>query len=517
MTTTPLQRRRVAPPAPVAGSSEDAEVLGLDAADALGWVVGQRRAQDLAAARELRGVAHWADLHRVGRADIAQGLIGAAHQDVSDSLVGRDGFVKASAAAQGVEGVLRSAGEGAFMVEEYAVSELATALGLGEAAGRAYVGQAVELRDRLPRCWAQVMGGALPAWKARRIAERTIPLEAATADAVDASLAPFAGRLSVGRIDRAVDAATLRLEPELAAERDAAAAEKRGVWFEDRLDGTTDLAALLDTPDAHALDHALDAVATTLGALGDGDRREVRRARALGVLADPQYSLDLDRAAEQLAQQRDEVAGIQRRPVRPTRLVPTLHLHLHLDALRTLVTSGGAESGSDAARTAPSGDAEIADDVADLIRVDRAGLRLGARTTATLERWLAGLTPGARLTVIPVVDQTAEIAVDSYEIPPRLRRQVVERDATCTFPWCGNAGRHDLDHLEPWRPPDEGGPPDQTRTSNLSRLCRFHHRLKTNGDWTVERDPVTGHLTWTSPLGRRYLVTPSGTTALDLP
>ena len=161
--------------------------------------------------------------------------------------------------------------------------------------------------------------------------------------------------------------------------------------------------------------------------------------------------------------------------------------------------------------------AEMADDVADLVRVDRAGLRLGARTTATLERWLAGLTPGTRLTVTPVIDQTTEIAVDSYEIPPRLRRQVVERDATCTFPWCGNAGRHDLDHLDPWRPPDEGGPPDQTRTSNLSRLCRFHHRLKTNGDWTVERDPLTSDLTWTSPLGRRYLVTPSGTTPLDLP
>ena len=119
------------------------------------------------------------------------------------------------------------------------------------------------------------------------------PWRAATADAVDASLAPFAGKLSVGRIDRAVDAAILRHEPDLAAERDAAAAEKRGVWFEDRLDGTTDLTGLLDTPDACALDHALDTMATTLGELGDRDRRDVRRARALGVLADPQYSLDL--------------------------------------------------------------------------------------------------------------------------------------------------------------------------------------------------------------------------------
>ncbi len=357
MTTTQIPPSRLAArpgPGPVAGSSEDVEVLGLDAPDALGWVVGQRRAQDLAAARELRGVAHWADLHRVARADIAQGLIGAAHPDVSTSFVASgDAFVKQAVAEGGVEGVLRSAGEGAFMVEEYAVVELATALGLSEAAGRAYVGQAVELRDRLPRCWAQVMAGVLPAWKARRIAERTITLGAATANAVDASLAPFAAKLSLGRIERAVDAAILRHEPDLAAERDAAAAEKRGVWFEDRLDGTTDLTGLLDTPDACALDHALDTMATTLGELGDRERREIRRARALGVLADPQYALDLTRTADEQAQDRaaEGATGTTEarrsarsaRPTRqlPTRQVPTLHLHLHLDALRTLITSGG--------------------------------------------------------------------------------------------------------------------------------------------------------------------------------
>ena len=307
----------------MAGSSEDVEVLGLDASDTLAWVVGQRRAQDLAAARELRGVAHWADLHRVARADIDRGFIGAAHPDISDSFLAGDTFVKQAVAAGGVEGVLRSAGEGAFMVAEYAVAELATALGLSEHAGRAYVAQAVELRDRLPRCFAQVMCGALPAWKARRIAERTLVLQAETADAVDAALAPFAPKLTITRIERAVDATILRLQPDLAAERDAAAAEKRGVWFDDRFDGTTDLTGLLDTPDAHALDHALDTMATTLGELGDSDRREVRRARALGVLTDPQYTLDLTRTAQQQAQDR---AGMARRVARcgpPARSPPS--------------------------------------------------------------------------------------------------------------------------------------------------------------------------------------------------
>ena len=113
-----------------------------------------------------------------------------------------------------------------------------------------------------------------------------------------------------------------------------------------------------------------------------------------------------------------------------------------------------------------------------------------------------------------MIDLTTDIAVDDYEIPTRLRRQVTERDDTCTFPWCGNAGRHDLDHRDPYLSPDDGGPPGQTSTPNLGRLCRFHHRLKTHGGWTVHRQPDTGDLIWASPHGRLYRVNRSGTDSL---
>ncbi len=81
---------------------------------------------------------------------------------------------------------LRLAGQGAFRVCEFAVAEFAAALGLSEPAGRAYVRQAVEIRDRLPLCWGRVMAGELPAWKGRQIAEQTIPLTADAAGWVDA-------------------------------------------------------------------------------------------------------------------------------------------------------------------------------------------------------------------------------------------------------------------------------------------------------------------------------------------
>ncbi len=478
-------------PGPAAPVVELVEVLGCDAAATLAYTVAQRRIADTAAVRELRAVTHWADLHRVGH-------VGAIDPETSEWI--DDDPQRSLAAATsslGLEGQLRLAGQGAFMVEEFAVTELATALGISEFAGRAYVGQAVELRDRLPLCWAQVMAGNLRVWKARRIAEQTIPLTAAVAEAVDASLAPFAAKMTPHRIERAVDAAILRHDPDLAREREDAAAEKRGAWFSDRIDGTTDLNALLDTPDAHALDHALDTVATTLGALGDRDARDVRRARALGVLADPQYALDLHTTADtDSGTGTGTGTGTGKR--RAKRLTPTLHVHLHLDALHPT-------HATDACETRGAGDQ------VHLGRVNKAGQQLGARSQAVIERWIAGLTPTTRLNITPVVDLTEHISVDAYEIPPPLRRQIAERDHHCRFPWCTNTGHYDIDHTDAYVHPDQGGPPAQTNTHNLTRLCRFHHRVKTRSNWHYTHDPTTGVLTWTSPQNRTYTVDEHGT------
>ena len=65
-------------------------------------------------------------------------------------------------------------------------------------------------------------------------------------------------------------------------------------------------------------------------------------------------------------------------------------------------------------------------------------------------------------------------------------------------------------HIDPSHDPDDGGPSGQTATDNLARLCRYHHRVKTGGDWTYRRDP-SGVLRWTSPLGRTYAVDETGT------
>ena len=133
--------------------------------------------------------------------------------------------------------------------------------------------------------------------------------------------------------------------------------------------------------------------------------------------------------------------------------------------------------------------------------------RLGPATLERIRDWLAS----SQATILPVLDLSRTDAVDRHDPPAWLRELVIQRDQRCTFPWCGvDARRCDLDHIEPYVPPDRGGPPGQTRPDNLSPLCRRHHRLKTFGGWRYQRNP-DGSYTWRSPLGRTYLVTGSGT------
>ena len=305
----------------------------------------------------------------------------------------------------------------------------------------------------------------------------------------------------------------IRHDPDRAAQRARAAAERRGVWVHDHMDGTSRVEAVTGTPDAVAFDTALGDVAATLAALGDADQLQVRRAKAVGVLADPQYALDLAATLELAADEAGpDLAAVPPRRTKDRRDSrrpgPVIHVHLHT----------AAEAGPVSAQGRPSGGA-VVEPVA---RVCGGGVAAGARSTAAVERWLSDLVAGATLTVTPVVDLTQRCAVNAYEVPERLRAQVEHRDDGCRFPWCGRGGVFDVDHIEAYRlgdPVRPGGPrgsspPAQTASDNLARLCRFHHRVKTHGDWDYRRDP-SGTLTWTSPLGRSYTVDETGTYPRD--
>jgi hypothetical protein len=88
-----------------------------------------------------------------------------------------------------------------------------------------------------------------------------------------------------------------------------------------------------------------------------------------------------------------------------------------------------------------------------------------------------------------------------YRAPAWLHDYVESRDLTCRWPGCRtNARRCDKDHSIPF-------PQGCTCKENLVCLCRYHHFLKTHGDWTVLLQPDgTYHVT--SPTGDTYTTTP---------
>ena len=281
----------------------EVDVLGLDDEAVLATIAEHRTMARRAEVAELRAVAAYADRHRVTEAEwLTRGALSREGRDMVWDL--DDHPTKAAELAHeagelGTEGHPALAGEGAFSVREFAVTDLAVTLELSEHSARAYVAQAVELRDRLPRLWSQVMTGRLPVWKARRIAEQTIPLKAATAG-LRRRPARRVRPPALAHPDHPVRGGSDHPPPARPRREEAheAAAEHRGVWLEaDTLEGLTSITATLDSPDAHAFNRALDETATVLGALGDDSPRDVRRARAVGVLADPQYALDLHTTA----------------------------------------------------------------------------------------------------------------------------------------------------------------------------------------------------------------------------
>ena len=111
----------------------------------------------------------------------------------------------------------------------------------------------------------------------------------------------------------------------------------------------------------------------------------------------------------------------------------------------------------------------------------------------------------------------ATTAVDQHDPPPAMREHVVLRDAHCVFPGCRRDSRSCyLDHITPFVPMDEGGPPGQTTPANLAPLCRTHHRMKTHAAWTYKRLDH-GAYTWTAPTGHQYDVDPATRRPPDRP
>ena len=137
---------------------------------------------------------------------------------------------------------------------------------------------------------------------------------------VDRHVAPVAGNLSYAQLERTVEEARTRFDPDAAEQRRRDAADVRHFDIhtdQASYDGTIHLDAELDLADALDLNTAIGQVAEQLAALGCEETLDVRRAMAAGHLARHQLALDLNRPAT------TEPAG---RTVKPRQVVIYVHL-----------------------------------------------------------------------------------------------------------------------------------------------------------------------------------------------
>ena len=237
--------------------------------------------------------------------------------------------------------------------------------------------------------------------------------------------------------------------------------------------------------------------------LGHAGQVGVRRAHAVGVLADPQRALDLLAAAD-LAD-----------PDRPVHPDADPRVCVAEDVAHGSATPfGGLRSGDTS-----GGEAVVVFHVTDrdLWEVDGSLRCDGVARSAKLGPVLTGrlhsrLVTAGRVTIKPVLDLDPRApsvpAVDAHDPPVRMAEAVRLREETCVYPHCGRRSTScDLDHLEEYVPLDQGGPPGQTSPANLAPLCRRHHRAKTFGDFTYRRLD-DGSYTWTLPSGTRVTTDP---------
>jgi hypothetical protein len=439
----------------------------LDATAVLAVARRARREANQAEARVLSAAVEWAHLHEVDDLDdAATWLVGPRGQDTGIPLAGR----------------------GAPLVSEFAVAELATALGLSAGSGRVLVAHALELAHRLPQVWARVQSGDLAPWRARRIAEETLVLSPEGASYVDQHLAAFAHRTGPAQTQRLVEEAIARFMPEYAAQRRDAAADQRHFSIEhDQVSfaGTARIHGELDLADALDLEDAVATGAEQLKALGNEESLDVRRSLAVGVLARGEQPLDLGTVGPTAAAGGAETgASAPSSTTGPTSTREVvLYVHLSEDALR----SGNPN--------AP-------------VHLENAGGQL--LTAAQVAEW-CGSPDTARVTVKPVIDLHQPLGVEAYKVPPWLAERVRLRDGTCVHPHCHRPARAcDVDHIVPY---EDDGP---TELPNLACLCRLHHRMKTHGGWNYSM-LLPGTFVWRSPHGHTWLRDRSGTTDLTPP
>ncbi len=217
-------------------------------------VVLERRAE----ADQLKIAAHWADLHS-----------GDALDHNTSALPGR-------------EQARMVGGDGTPAIGELCVGEFAVVAGWSTSTGTKLIADALDLRHRFPQIWARLCHYQVPVWICRKIADKTGQLSLAAARYVDAAVAPYLTSLP--------------------ADAEARARHFQAQRFV-RTGRTTDcgiktLIARAEAGDVIMFTALCDRIAQILGLNGDTATLDVRRSKAIGIIANPLRTITLLAAHE---------------------------------------------------------------------------------------------------------------------------------------------------------------------------------------------------------------------------
>jgi hypothetical protein len=253
------------------------EVAELDAAGALA-VAGELRARRDQSERDLL-------------------VLGAHYADLYEAAGEGAGQLRPGARARGGERTV-PLGPGGPAVWEFAVAELAAELELTTWSARRMMADSVGVRDRLPRVWQRLLAGEALAGRARRVAQATVGLSPQAAAEVDAGIVEVTdGRVTFSRFLGILAGLVVAADPDAAAEAERRAAAERFTKVGQCNDhGHKTLYVKTSAAEMTRIEATIGHLATLLARMGDTDAEDLRRTKAVLLLANPVQALALMQA-----------------------------------------------------------------------------------------------------------------------------------------------------------------------------------------------------------------------------
>ena len=496
------------------------ELDGQAAADAL---VANHATLLEAEAVEFALAAHWADLHN------------------EDSLARRDG---AGRILPGTEKAKRLGGLGTPLVAEFAAAELGCLIGRGPVSAANLIANALDMEHRHPRLSAGIDAHTVRPFQGVEVAKRTraAGLTLEQARWVDDQIDGYLQSLSWDRFIGLVEAKIIQADPHAAeARRKAQAMERFVVSGQCNEYGLKTMIVKAGAGDVIFFVAMCDRIAQILLLRGDTDPVDVRRAKAIGILANPARAFAL---LQDYAAAGDTVAPAAG-PAEPESndeqgKAPEADPLGEGDLHPSENDSDDPEPDQDPCPGCGGAGSLVGDPTAfvkpmlvDLkkllpaatlyVHMSLASFLAGTGGVARVENGIGPVTveQGAEflahtnVTLRPVIDLANQMPIDAYESPDWMREAVHLMRPGCVFPYSGNLARgKDLDHPVPYVALDKGGPPGQTDPDRLGPMIRYGHRVKTHARGWRHLNPLPGVYLWRTRHGYWFRVDRHGTHSL---